>query len=81
METKKKKKIKKNKIRKYKRANIESDDDTKRINSIHKIKINDKKEILEDSENDNEVHEDNKKDIYIYTDNQKRKYFYNYHKI
>ena len=72
---------KKNKLKKYKRAKLDSDDDKKQAKN-HKVRINNNKEIIEDREKYNEEDiGDNKKDIYIYTDNQKRKYFYIYHKL
>ena len=72
---------KNNKLKKYKKAKLDSDDDKKQTKN-HKVRINNNKEIIEDREKYNEEDiGDNKKDIYIYTDNQKRKYFYIYHKL
>ena len=72
---------KNNKLKKYKRAKLDSDDDKKQAKN-HKVRINNNNEIIEDREKYNEEDiGDNKKDIYIYTYNQKRKYFYTYYKV
>ena len=72
---------KKNILKKYKGAKLDSDEDKKQVKN-HKVRISNNNEIIEGSEKYNEEDQgENKKDIYIYTDNQKRKYFYTYHKI
>ena len=57
---------KNNKLKKYKRAKLDSDDDKKQAKN-HKVRINNNNEIIEDREKYNEEdHGDNKK-IFIYT--------------